>query len=46
MALDGRRFVGVAAAADAVEHLQSGASSGKVVLQVSDLLPAEAKSRL
>ena len=34
-----RRFVGPQAAADAVEYLHSGASAGKVVLQLPGVLP-------
>lgn len=39
VSLDQKSFVGLEAAADAVEHLQSGQSIGKVVLQVADPLP-------
>jgi len=46
VAVDAAAFVGVGAVADAVDHLQSGASSGKVVVQVAGQLPAEAASRL
>lgn len=38
-AVDPARFVGVDAAVDAVRRLHSGASSGKVVLQVAADLP-------
>jgi NADPH-dependent curcumin reductase CurA len=38
-AVDGERFVGLESAAAAVARLQSGASAGKVVLQVARELP-------
>jgi len=38
--LDPHRFVGLSAVPEAVELLQSGASSGKVVVQLSQDLPA------
>ena len=50
--IDGARFVGLAAAPDAVARLHGGRSSGKVTLQVATQLPpgvapvAEASSRL
>jgi NADPH-dependent curcumin reductase CurA len=37
--LDPHRFVGLSAVPDAVDLLQSGASSGKVVVQLSSSLP-------
>jgi hypothetical protein len=40
VALDPARFVGLERAPDAVEHLHSGRSLGKVVLQVPSELPA------
>ncbi|KIY93511.1 hypothetical protein MNEG_14451 [Monoraphidium neglectum] len=45
-AIDTQRFVGVESAAAAVDRLQSGASSGKVVLQVAPELPAAAVAGL
>lgn len=45
--LDPRRFVGLGTVPSAVAHLQSGSSSGKVVVQLSDRLPdAPAAARL
>jgi NADPH:quinone reductase-like Zn-dependent oxidoreductase/short-subunit dehydrogenase len=41
VALDPRRFTGLAQAADAVEHLHSGKSLGKVLLQIPTELPRE-----
>ena len=42
VALDPRRFTGLAQAADAVEHLHSGKSLGnKVLLQIPTELPQE-----
>ena len=41
VALDPRPFRGLAQAADAVEHLHSGKSLGKVLLQVPQQLPRE-----
>ncbi len=41
-AVDGRRFVGLGSVADAVEHLHSGRSSGKVVVQIPRELPPQA----
>ncbi len=46
MATDPRVFVGVEAASDAVEHLQGGASVGKVVLQVAGQLPPHVRRGL
>ncbi len=46
VALDPARFVGLERAADAVEHLHSGRSLGKVVLQIPRDLPALAVARL
>lgn len=40
--VDPRRFVGPESVAEAVEYLQSGASSGKVVVQIARELPAAA----
>lgn len=40
VALDPVPFTGLGAVADAVARLQSGASSGKVVVQLSRELPA------
>lgn len=37
--LDPHRFVGLAAVPEAVDLLQSGSSSGKVVVQLSSSLP-------
>lgn len=39
VALDGTAFRGLGSVADAVEHLHSGRSSGKVVVQLSEQLP-------
>ena len=39
VALDGVAFRGVAAVPAAVARLQSGASAGKVVVQLSDTVP-------
>lgn len=44
VALDPRPFRGLAQAADALEHLHSGKSLGKVVLQVPATLPSELPS--
>lgn len=44
--MDPKRFVGLAAAADAVEHLQSGRSLGKVFLQIAADPPPAATSKL
>jgi NADPH-dependent curcumin reductase CurA len=45
--LDPHRFVGLGAVPAAVDLLQSGSSSGKVVVQLSDRLPdAPATARL
>lgn len=40
--MDPRRFVGLESVADAVEHLQSGRSVGKVFVQVAEEVPATA----
>lgn len=40
VAIDPVRFVGLESVQSAVARLQSGASSGKVVVQVSEQLPA------
>lgn len=45
-AIDGARFVGLDQAAAAVARLQSGDSSGKVVLQVAAELPPLARAAL
>lgn len=39
MVLDPHRFVGLGSVPDGVQLLQSGASSGKVVVQLSEDLP-------
>lgn len=46
MQMDPRRFVGLEAVPDAVEHLQSGRSLGKVFVQLARQLPPAAPSRL
>ncbi len=46
VAIDPKRFVGIDAVADAVEYLQSGSSSGKVVVQIAKELPPMAASAL
>jgi NADPH-dependent curcumin reductase CurA len=38
--LDSHRFVGLASVPDAVDLLQSGTSTGKIVVQLSEALPA------
>eukprot|EP00775_Hariotina_reticulata_P002615 gene2615-2916_t len=40
VALDSQRFVGLSSVTAAVDRLQSGSSSGKVVVQLSEQLPA------
>jgi NADPH:quinone reductase-like Zn-dependent oxidoreductase len=45
-AVDSARFVGVESVAAAVARLQSGASSGKVVVQMAAELPSEGAARL
>lgn len=40
--MDPRRFVGLESVPDAVEHLQSGRSVGKVFVQIAQELPAAA----
>lgn len=42
VAVDNKSFVGLEAVADAVDWLQSGSSSGKVVVQISKDLPSAA----
>jgi NADPH-dependent curcumin reductase CurA len=44
--LDSQRFVGLESVPDAVERLQAGASSGKVVVQLARELPAATGGRL
>jgi len=39
--LDPKQFLGLESVPDAVEHLQSGASVGKVVVQVADATPCK-----
>jgi NADPH-dependent curcumin reductase CurA len=46
VALDSSRFKGLAAVPDAVQRLQSGGSSGKVVVQLADSLPAVESAKL
>ncbi len=41
VAVDPRRFVGLASVPEAVEYLHSGRSSGKVVVQVAAQVPDE-----
>ncbi|KAL4452074.1 hypothetical protein ABPG75_007736 [Micractinium tetrahymenae] len=43
--MDPRRFVGLESVADAVEHLQSGRSMGKVFVQIAAEVPAAAAAR-
>lgn len=40
------RFRGLAAVPDAVDRLQSGQSSGKVVVQLAEQLPMDAQAKL
>lgn len=44
--MDPRRFSGLESVPDAVEHLQSGRSLGKVAVQLARELPPAAASRL
>lgn len=44
--VDPTPFVGLASAADAVEHLQGGKSIGKVVLQVAKMLPPNPDAKM
>ncbi|KAK9819434.1 hypothetical protein WJX74_003860 [Apatococcus lobatus] len=44
--LDGTRFRGLKSVADAVEHLHSGKSFGKVVVQLAEALPNAISSRV
>ncbi len=46
VALDPRRFVGLGSVAEAVEHLHSGRSSGKVVVQIPQELPPLAGAKM
>ena len=44
--MDPRRFVGLEAVPDAVDHLQSGSSVGKVFVQLADPPASAARARL
>jgi NADPH-dependent curcumin reductase CurA len=46
VALDSSQFQGLGAVPDAVQRLQSGNSSGKVVLQLAESLPAVESAKL
>ncbi len=46
VAIDSERFVGLESVPDAVARLQSGASSGKVVVQIAAELPTAGGGRL
>jgi NADPH-dependent curcumin reductase CurA len=46
VALDSQQFKGLGAVPSAVQRLQSGASSGKVVVQLADSLPAVEAAKL
>ena len=44
VSLDERRFVGLEGVTGAVEHLHSGASAGKVVVQIARELPSDGEN--